>query len=328
MISIVMPVKNAEHYLADCLESILEQTYQHWELIAIDDHSDDSTASILENYAKQDARISTAKNIGAGIIDALRIAYSLSSGEVITRMDADDLMTDNKLEAMNSLLNESGPNHVITGFVDYFSDQEVGDGYRKYAAWLNGLSQSENNFIEIYKECVIASPCWMISRVDFDRCGGFSSDLYPEDYDLCFRFRNAGLQIKSVNQVLHLWRDHSTRASRNDPNYLDNRFLDLKIHHFVNSDYNSEKNLVLWGAGKKAKKIASSLQKEEIQFKWICNNPKKIGKEIYGVILESDKVIDQIPNAQLIIAVANPSEQADIKSRLVSINDCLVYFFC
>jgi len=114
----------------------------------------------------------------------------------------------------------------------------------------------------------------------------------------------------------------------NDTNYLDNRFLDLKMHHFVNSDYNAEKNLVLWGAGKKAKKIASSLQEEEINFRWICNNPKKIGKEIYGVILESEKVINQIPNAQLIVAIANPSEQADIKNRLGTIGDCEVYFFC
>lgn len=323
-----MPVKDAERYLPDCLDSILGQTFDSWELIAIDDHSEDSTPLILENYSKKDPRIKTVHNSGLGIIDALRTAYHLSVGEVITRMDADDLMTERKLESMHSLLMKYGLNHLITGFVEYFSDTEVGEGYRRYAAWLNRLSKSEDNFSEIYKECVIASPCWMISRSDFDRCGGFEPDVYPEDYDLCFRFRNAGLQIKSVNQVMHLWRDHSTRASRNDPNYLDNRFLDLKMHHFIDTDYNSERVLVLWGAGKKAKKISIHLKEKDIEFRWMCNNPNKIGKEIYDVMIESDTVIDEIEEAQIIVAVANPVEQEEIKTSLDRKENCQVYFFC
>jgi len=328
MISILMPVRNGERYLADCLDSIIEQSYKDWELIIVDDHSEDSTVSILTRYVKQDERISFTINPGTGIIHALRRAYQLSSGDYLSRMDADDLMTEDKLQSMRSLIQISGDNHLITGYVEYFSESTVGEGYQKYATWLNILSETEDNFSEIYKECVIASPCWLIGRSDFDKCGGFTSDLYPEDYDLCFRFRDAGIHIKSVKKVLHLWRDHSSRASRNDPHYQDNRFLDLKMHYFIKSDYQKDKTLVLWGAGKKSKKVAQHLQEHDIDFRWICNNPKKIGKHIYDVIIESDTVISQIKDAQFIVVVANPIEQSEIRESLSKIKKSQVLFFC
>jgi len=328
MISIIMPVKNAEPYLTDCLNSIMLQSYSNWELIAVNDHSTDSTSAILQEFSKLDSRISCRDNSGTGIIQALRTGYDISSGQYITRMDSDDLMTEDKLKLMVSLIEEVGPKHLVTGYVEYFSETIVRDGYQKYANWLNKLSETETNFSEIYKECVVASPCWLISRRDFENCGGFTGDRFPEDYDLCFRFRNGDLQIKTVRETLHLWRDHSSRASRNDPNYLDNRFLQLKMHYFINSDFQKEKNLVLWGAGKKAKKIAMYLQDNDIQFRWICNNANKIGKNIYNIIIESDRVIKHIRDSQIIVAVANPTEQADIKVILNQYPDGQAFFFC
>lgn len=128
--------------------------------------------------------------------------------------------------------------------------------------------------------------------------------------------------------MIHYWRDHSDRASRNDPNYLDNRFIELKMYHFLKSDYDTTSGLVLWGAGKKAKSIALQLKAKDVSFRWICNNPNKIGKDIYGVVLESDQVISQIQNAQFIVAVANPLEQKDIKEALKHHEPEWLFFFC
>lgn len=328
MISILMPVKNAGLYLTDCVQSILDQTHQDWELIAVDDGSDDTSQSILEKFSNTDQRIIWLKNTGQGIIDALRVAYSKSKGNMLTRMDADDLMEVDKLETMYDALTTAGPGHVVTGYVRYFSAKGVGAGYQKYAEWLNQLSQYENNFSEIYKECVIPSPCWMVSRDDFERCGAFKSNRYPEDYDLCFRFREAGLNVCAVKKVIHHWRDHSERASRNDSHYLDNRFLELKLYHFLKSDYDATSALVLWGAGKKAKVIAHHLADNHISFRWVCNNPNKIGKHIYDVPIEADTVISDIKNAQFIIAVANPAEQKEIKTALEDKEGSQVFFFC
>lgn len=328
MISIVMPARNAGLYLNDCLSSIQAQTYTDWELIAIDDHSTDDTADILEQFAQQDRRIHWCSAHGKGIIDALRQASENLNSKYITRMDADDLMSRNKLEKMHQCLIENGHGTIAVGLVEYFSDSQLGQGYKRYADWLNGLTVAENNFTEIYKECVIPSPCWMVHMEDFYLAKGFESEVYPEDYDLCFRFRNAGLTIKAVPYILHHWRDHSRRASRNDPNYLDNRFLELKIHHFLKSDFDRKVPLFVWGAGKKGKQIVKLLQRQHVPHQWICNNPNKIGKDIYAITLQDTDSLNCLDDAQIIVAVANDEEQQLIKSKLLQRKGFRPFFFC
>ena len=103
-ISILMPVKNTAPFLIECLESIIRQTETDFELIAIDDHSSDESHSILKEFAIKDKRIKVFKNTGIGIIEALRLAYSKSSGTYITRMDSDDVMSLTKLQVLTSNL--------------------------------------------------------------------------------------------------------------------------------------------------------------------------------------------------------------------------------
>jgi len=316
LISIVMPAKNAASYLDDCLDSIFMQTINEWELLVVNDHSTDDTVLMLEKYALQDSRIKVLHNQGKGIIEALRLAYSYASGNFITRMDADDLMAKHKLETMRAQLVDYGIGHIALGQVKYFSEKTLGDGYKKYELWLNELISKANSWKDLYKECVIPSPCWMVHRHDFEKAGAFNSDYWPEDYDLCFRFYQAGLKPIASDEVLHHWRDYDDRTSRNDPHYSDNRFLDLKCHYFVKLGLSQKKNLVLWGAGKKGKAIASHLNEYKVKFRWLSNNEKKIGKDIYGRVLESQSEIRSIENPLVVIAVANQQEQAEIRNIL------------
>jgi len=316
LISILLPVKNAANYLHSCLDSILDQSEQNWELIAIEDHSDDHSWDILTHYAQLDQRIKVFKNEGQGIIAGLRKAYKNSQGHLISRMDADDLMSPQKLEALKTLLIKRGPGHVVTAFVEYFSDGILGEGYLKYQNWLNGLTANASNFSDIYKECVIPSPCWMVYREDLDQCNAFNSNLYPEDYDLSFRFYKNKLLVLSVPKVLHLWRDHPTRTSRNDPNYSDVHFFDLKVKYFLELDYDQKQTLVLWGAGKKGKHLAKILIQKNIPFRWITDNAKKIGKDIYGILLESSAILEQQHTFQIIIAIAASDAELQIQQTL------------
>ena len=327
MISIIMPLRNEEKYLSECLDSILVQTEQNWELLAVDDGSDDSSFSILEKYAKKDARIKPLKNKGLGIIPALQTGYEKSAGTFITRMDADDKMSPRKLELLKNRVGNYG-DRLATGFVQYFSENELGNGFLKYEIWLNRLTLTNLNFHEIYKECVIPSPCWMTRRSTFEKCGGFSSNRYPEDYDLCFRFYKNGLQVVGVQEVIHFWRDYPTRSSRTDPNYADNRFLELKIDYFLEIDYDQSRPLLLWGAGKKGKQTARMLLKRTIDFRWISDNKNKIGKDIYGVKPEGSEAILNIENPQILVLVAAPNEQMEIMTFLERNGRKDYFLFC
>ena len=313
LVSIVTPFRNTEMFLDEMLNSVLNQTYQNWELLIVDDNSTDGSFDLVDSYAQKDARIKLIKNPESGIITALRLAYSLSNGDYVTRMDSDDLMTSNKLANMVSDLEKSGSGYIALGKVKYFSANGIGEGFRNYENWLNALTSTGSNYEDLYKECVIASPCWMVYREDFEKCDAFNPNQYPEDYDLVFRFFENDLKCIPSSETLHHWRDYSTRASRTDKNYADNTFMDLKLKYFLKLHRINEKPLVVWGAGAKGKTIAKVLTGLGVDFHWVCDNPKKIGKEIYGKKMLAFQVIDELENAQNIITVASPKAQVYIK---------------
>lgn len=324
-ISILTPVKDAEPFLRDCLLSIQQQSETDWELIAVNDGSTDGSKAILDEFAKADPRMRVFDNAGTGIIEALRLAYSQSSGQFITRMDADDIMAPNKLEILKYKLIMNGMGHVAVGLVRYFSADGVKDGYRHYEGWLNHLTASGTNYSDIYRECVIPSPCWMVFRDDLDRCGAFEPDQYPEDYDLAFRFFANDIKVIPCSDIIHHWRDHGQRTSRNDPNYADNRFLELKMRWFLKLSHQPERPLIVWGAASKGKIIAQSLLNSGVDFRWICNNPNKIGKHVYHTLIESLNTMDEVAHPQVIVAVANKDEQSEIREQLKPDE---AFFFC
>jgi len=152
-ISILLPVFNAAPFLKECIDSILQQTEINWQLLAVNDFSTDNSLEILQAYAAKDARIIALQNTEKGIIAALRLAYKNASGQFITRMDADDRMTPNKLKTLKDLLLENGKNHVATGLLRYFSENELGDGYQRYERWLNDLTRRADKFGNLQRVC-------------------------------------------------------------------------------------------------------------------------------------------------------------------------------
>lgn len=316
LISILLPFYNEENYIRQCLRSIQEQSYTNWELIAIDDQSTDGSPAIVKDMQEQDSRIRYLLNPEKGVIKALSNGFKESRGELITRMDADDYKTSDNLMELAGLVSAEGT--IATGMVKYFSDEADGlqGGYARYEKWINNVIKDEACFSHVYKECTIPSPCWMVGRADLIKAGAFNSELYPEDYDLNLRFHKAGLKVRAVKKVIHYWRDHNRRVTRNDHRYRDNFFIDLKLPYFIDNEYDASSFIVLWGAGKKAKEVAKRLVDREIPFQWISNNERKLGLDIYGVRLIDQKDYVFAPNHKIIIAISSPPDQKTIQEIL------------
>jgi len=311
-----MPFKNEGKFLRKTLETILNQEVD-FELIAVDDHSSDGSWELIEGIDKQ---FKLFKNEGRGTIDALKTAYKKSSGDFITRMDADDLMPKNKLKELKRILIAAGRGHVSTGRVEYFSDGELGAGFIKYADWLNGLCERDDHFTHIFKECVIASPNWMMYREDFEKIGGFGDSIYPEDYHLVFKMWQAGLKVVSSDCITHLWRDHAGRASRNLEVYRDQKFYDLKLDFFLKTKCD---DITLWGAGPSGKKLAKKLLERRVEFRWVTGNLRKVGKFIYGVEI---KLLDEVKD-NVILAVTQKDASDGIVKFLKDREIDNYYFF-
>ena len=321
MVSILIPFRNEELFIRECLDSILAQTYEHWEAILVNDRSTDQGPSIAEEYATRDARFRIFYNPGSGVIEALRHGLKQSTGALITRMDADDLKTATNLE---SLVERVEPGTVAVGKVEYFRDGGVGEGFKSYATWLNALSETDSHFSDVYRECVIPSPCWMMTRTDLDSIGGFEHNRYPEDYDLCFRMYAHGLKTKGTDLIIHRWRDYDERSSRILDYYADHTFLDLKMHFFAQIDFDPSKKLVVYGAGKKAKYFVRNWK---TPITWVTSNEKKIGHIVYGNRIQSAREFLPDTSHQIVVLVASPKDKDDIKQDLGA-SKAQVFWFC
>lgn len=328
-VSILMPVHNEGRHLNACIQSIRQQSYRNWELIAIDDHSNDGSWQKLIDWKAEDSRIHAYKNEGKGIIPALQTALSKASGTFVTRMDADDLMLTPKISSLLDTLKVEKTN-VSTGQVKY-AGKKLADGFLKYEQWVN--SQENTNFWkDIYYECPLASPCWMASIDLFRSAMSDPGLVYPEDYFWAFWLYAKGARVSKCPQYLHIWRDYDERASRNDTNYADQSFLQLKLQFFLQYDYSTRRKLLLWGAGRKGKQLARKLLDMGIPFEWTSNNPEKSGKHIYEKkILQEPSEQQWASSYQIMLAFSSPQDKQIMQKRLdkqqLQINEDYFWFY-
>jgi glycosyltransferase involved in cell wall biosynthesis len=152
LVSIVMAVKNTARYLPECLDSINQQTYPFWELIAVNDHSTDGSREILAQYAAKDPRIRVFDSPGQRLNPALQEGYRHLQGTLINRMDSDDRMPHDKLETMVQAWLAHGQGAIVAGGTEHFVDSgDVGGGFRRYEQWLNNVARNNLHYQEIYQ---------------------------------------------------------------------------------------------------------------------------------------------------------------------------------
>ena len=114
LISVVLPVYNGEPYLAAAVESILRQDYERLEIVAIDDGSNDLSLDILERYRKIDNRVRIVSRENRGLIATLNEGIALAKGDLIARMDADDISYPTRFSRQVALF-EQQPRLAISG---------------------------------------------------------------------------------------------------------------------------------------------------------------------------------------------------------------------
>ena len=117
-VSIIMPAFNRERYLAESIESVLNQTFADWELIVVDDGSSDSTPAIIERYCLSfPGRVKPISQANSGVAAARNTGIKASTGELVAFIDSDDLWHPRKLERQVQSLREAGDvAFVYTGY--------------------------------------------------------------------------------------------------------------------------------------------------------------------------------------------------------------------
>ena len=107
LVSIITPLYNGERFVRQTIESVLQQTYQHWEMIIVNDGSRDNSPAIVENYVKQDSRITLYHQANQGSASARNNAISRAKGRYIAFLDSDDLWDATFLEEQLRFMSET-----------------------------------------------------------------------------------------------------------------------------------------------------------------------------------------------------------------------------
>jgi glycosyltransferase involved in cell wall biosynthesis len=291
-ISVLMPCYNAEATLAETLTSLAEQTWQDYEIIAVDDGSTDGTADILSDWAGRDARLIVKSIAHMGIVMALNVGLDTCSGVYVARMDADDCAHPERLARQAALLDENPDIGVASCLVRGFPVENVRGGFRVYMDWLNSLVKDEQIRREMFVESPIPHPSVMARREVLLAAGGYHERGWAEDYDLWLRLYLAGVRFEKAPEILLDWREHPDRLTRVDGRYSLENFLRAKAHYLARGPLQGRDAVIVWGAGMMGRRLGKQLAR--------CAAPlvahvdvdvKKIGKTLRGLpIISRDEL--------------------------------------
>ena len=285
-LSILLPYRNAQPTLASCLDSIFEQSFRNYELLAINDHSTDRSRDIVEHFARKDPRIRMLDADAAGLIPALNQGLASARTDLVARMDADDWMHPERLERQYRHMRARPHVTVLGSRVAYAGDVPITDGFREYLRWQNACVEPAQIAGDIYLEAPFAHPSVMLRRERIIAAGGYRDGPFPEDYELWLRLARRGEHMEKLAETLLHWRDSPNRFSRTDARYDRDAFDRLRADYLANDlrIANGERPLVFWGAGRRTRLRARTLiALGPRPSAWIDVDRRKIGNRIDGV---------------------------------------------
>jgi glycosyltransferase involved in cell wall biosynthesis len=301
----------------EALESIWAQSHPDWELIAVDDGSQDDTPAILERWSCRDERIRVLNLTPGGIVAALNAALAVARGPVVARMDADDVSLPARLKRQLAVL-AAGEAEVVGCQVRYFPEEVVAGGALRYEEWLNSLVTPEEHARDLFIECPLAHPTFMMPRNLLESVGGYRAKGWPEDYDLLLRLWRRGARLGKVPEVLFLWREAADRTSRTHPEYTPEAFRRCKAYHLHRSYLAGDRPALIWGGGPFGKLLARELVAAGTPLLGFVDlSPRRIGQVIYGVrVLSQPEAFQLKGQAFGIAAVGQAGAREEIRAAM------------
>ena len=208
LVSIVIPCFKQSKFLQTAIDSVIAQTYSHWQVMVVDDGSPDDPQTAMEPYAG-DSRISFVTQSHEGVASARNRGVAMSSGQYLQFLDADDWLHPDKIATQVTIL--EGDASAGMCYCDYY----LALGDTTLSAEHTVTSRCADPFApDLFNNWWIQGvfpPCAVLLRREwFDRAGGFSSGITLfEDYELWMRMSCLGCRVRFVPQRLAYYRQHN-----------------------------------------------------------------------------------------------------------------------
>ena len=244
LVSIVMPTYNRARYLPVAIQSVMQQTYPHWELVIVDDCSKDETLEVAASYAQHDKRIKFIRHeVNRKLPGALNTGFDNATGDYFTWLSDDNLFRPHALEVMAKYLDEHPDIAMV--YTDYTEIDEDGKLLQRIV-------------VDPPEKLGLHNPigaCYLLRRMVHEELGGYRDDVFlAEDLDFWIRML-IKFQIAPLHEDLYLYRQHSDSLTATNRRVykVHGEVLDkyLAQMHWMNDDQKShtyfrQANRALW----------------------------------------------------------------------------------
>ncbi|HRQ86500.1 MAG TPA: glycosyltransferase, partial [Candidatus Saccharibacteria bacterium] len=236
LISVILPIYNVDKYLAECIDSVMDQTYSNLEIILVNDGATDNSLSICKEYQKKDKRIKIVSKKNGGLNLARKSGYEISAGEWITFVDSDDVIDRNYIKYLLNATQEHNTQLSVCGFRNFTTAVESNISKPKYLfkthetvknMYLLDQSPSPQIFMQTAWGKLISRK--IMSAVDWDFCNYKTNE---DEFMSIFYYAASKEGVVFVDNHLYFYRQRSDSImDKNQKEYV-NYFNDKKLTRF------------------------------------------------------------------------------------------------
>lgn len=226
LISIIVPCYNQAQYLDECLQSVVNQTYENWECVIVNDGSKDHTAETAKKWVEIDSRFKYVYKENGGLSSARNAGISISKGEFIFPLDSDDKIDFTLIEKIIKGFQQSDRNQLVICGIKFF-------GSKNEVYYLPSYDYK----VLLLQNCFVASSAFR--KNDWIKVGGYDENLKSfEDWDFWIRILSKESIVFKINENLFYYRKHETGS-------LTNRFgIDKNFYNSLyDAIYNKNKSI-------------------------------------------------------------------------------------
>jgi len=258
LISVIIPAYNRAHLIEEAVNSVLNQTYQDFEILIIDDGSSDNTKQVVENF--KDQRIRYIYQNNAGPSAARNNGIKNAEGEYIAFLDSDDLWAAEKLSRQFEIIRSN--TGINLGIISCNAEGITFDNKILYRRVCSAENSAEfiKGFFENPDSVISGTPAFIVKKECFEKVGYFDENLISlEDWDMWFRVC-LEYEFRCVNEVLTYFRTHNSLSVETPIKKAKDSYLRLLDKIFSSeklpSEYKKVKNkiysdayfkIALWG---------------------------------------------------------------------------------
>lgn len=335
-ISVLMSVYNGEEFINESIDSILNQTYQDFEFIIVNDGSTDRTRDIIESY--DDERIKLYNfEANQGVGPALNYGLSKARGKYIAKADADDIFISSRLEEQKDYLDKNNDVALVGGLIEFFPHNEnvkLSNRYKIFKSIKeinkNRNLQAEDIAEKLYWYCCMNHTTIMGYKKIIEEVGYINLAM-GTDYNLFYKLNKKGYKMVNLNKVFAKMRVTNTSITAQNREFYYRKSLFLIKKEEIYKLFGQSNGVYIWGAGSMGRNLLYALRENNLAVKgFIDRDNKKVGNKIKGKEIFSSDIIRRNVSENKKIIVASQPGKFDIANYLddkgfIHLRDYLVY---